>query len=54
MYQDLQLFDENFLIDYRIILLHYFVNVVETYRLIYVLQLNDLFVHYIFVQETKY
>ncbi len=53
-YQDLQQFDGNFSIDYRIDLWHYFVNAIEIYRLIYVLQLDDWFVRYIFFQETKY
>jgi hypothetical protein len=52
-YQDLQLSDGKFSIDYHINLLHYFVNVIEMLRLIYVLQLNDNFVQQKSLQETK-
>ncbi len=52
-YEDLQLFDGNFVVDYRINLDHYFVNVVERFRLIYELQQCDMFVPYKSLREAE-
>jgi hypothetical protein len=44
---------KNSSIDYYIDFLHYFVNVIEMYRLIYVPQLNDSFTHHKVLPESE-